>query len=149
MKTLLAIDPAAEDSVSDTGWALFNYSDTEPATLVDGGVIHGGFGGFCADEDFITFLRNSPDTVVCEQYKVFNHVADPSPLLIEGVVRFLRPDTVLQRSTGYKQLASDAVMKKLGMWSTTGHHQDFRASARHGLHYFMVNKHLPTLRRLK
>lgn len=149
MTQLLAIDPAAETTVSDTGWALFEVPDEAPAELMESGVIHGGFNGFCADTDFTTFLKNGPEIVVCEQYKVFNRAGDPSPMLIEGVVRYLRPDVVLQPSTGKNTLVSNEEMKHYGVYSTVGHHQDLRESVRHALVYLVKSKHLPTLRKLK
>ena len=137
---LLAIDPAAETSVSDTGWALLYYDEDAPATLLDSGVVHGGFTGFCG------WALPESDVTVCEHYVVFNRAGDPTPLLVEGVVRYLRPDVVLQPSSGYKTAVSDTVLKNLGLWSTKGHHADERSALRHGLWYLKRMRHTPTLK---
>ena len=142
MTTLLAIDPAAEREVSDTGWVLLEFDDDTPATKVDGGVVHGGFAGF------VQWTKHMPasDITVCEKYVVFNRAGDPSPLLIEGVVRYLRPDVVLQPSSGKNTAVPDKVLKRLGLWSTAGHHRDEREAARHGVWYLFKNRHKPTLK---
>ena len=136
---LLAIDPAAESPISDTGWALLYYDDTTPATLVDSGVVNGGFAGFCG------WVLPDSDVTVCERFVRFRSQADSTPQLIEGVVRYLRPNVVLQPSSGYKTAVSDAVLKNLGLWSTKGHHADERSALRHGLWYLKKIKHMPTL----
>lgn len=140
MTLLLSLDPAAEKAVSDTGWALLRYDDNTPATLVDGGVVHGGFNGFR------DWTMPDSDVTVCEHYVVFNRAGDPTPMLIEGVIRYLRPDTVLQPSSGYKTAVADEVLKRLGLWTTEGHHADMRSALRHGIWYLKKSKHLPTLR---
>lgn len=137
---LLAIDPAAENPVSDTGWALLYYDKNTPATLLDSGVVRGGFAGFCG------WVLPESDVTVCEHYVVFNRAGDPTPLMAEGVVRYLRPDVVLQPSSGYKTAVSDAVLKNLGLWSTKGHHADERSALRHGLWYLKRIRHMPTLK---
>lgn len=140
MTVLLSIDPAAERAVSDTGWALLEYDDNTPATLVDGGVVHGGF------EGFRTWTLPDSDVTVCEKYVKFRAEGDPTPLLIEGIVRYLRPDVVLQPSSGYKTAVPDRVLKTLGFWTTTGHHADQRSALRHAVMYLKKARHLPTLR---
>lgn len=140
MTRLLAIDPAAETAVSDTGWVLLEYTDNTPATLVDGGVVHGGFDGFCQ------WTLPDSDVTVCEHYVKFRAAGDPTPLLIEGVVRYLRPDVHLQPSSGYKTAVPDEVIKRLGLWTTEGHHADMRSALRHALWYLKSRLHTPTLR---
>lgn len=137
---LLSIDPAAEREISDTGWVLLRYDDNTPATLVDGGVVHGGF------EGFRTWNLPTSDVTVCEKYVVFNKAGDPSPMLIEGVVRYLRPDVVLQPSSGKNTAVGNDVLKRLGLYSTTGHHADEREAARHGVWYLKKARHVPTLK---
>lgn len=140
MTRLLSIDPAAERAVSDTGWALLEYTDDTPATLVDGGVVHGGF------EGFRQWTMPESDITVCEKYVKFRAQGDPTPLLIEGVVRYLRPDVRLQPSSGYKTAVPDEVIKRLGLWTTEGHHADMRSALRHALWYLKTTLHRPTLR---
>ena len=147
MTTLLAFDPAAERRVSDTGWAWGYFDDTTPFTLQGGGVIHGGFEGFCQ------WVREHKypvvDTTIVEHFIMFNRKADPTPLLVEGVIRFRWPDTVLQPSTGKNTLVSDDELKAYGLWDTIGHHRDFVEASRHALVYLVKQRHVPTLRKLK
>lgn len=147
MTLLLSLDPAAERAVSDTGWALLQYDDNTPATLVDGGVVHGGFNGFrdARTETVRSDHLANADIVVCEHYVVFNRAGDPTPMLIEGIIRDTRPDTVLQPSSGYKTAVPDAALKNLGLWTTEGHHADMRSALRHAVWFLKKNLHRPTL----
>lgn len=145
MTRILSIDPAAERSISDTGWAYGAFLDDEPLSIIDSGVIHGGFNGFTTNYQFLNQLITDADIVVCEHFVPWEPKADSTPLLIEGVVRYLRPDVVLQSSSGYKTAVPDRVLKVLGMWSTTGHHQDERSAIRHMLMYMKHLPHKPTL----
>lgn len=149
MPTLLAIDPATERAVSDTGWACATFDATQPFTLVDSGVTHGGFEGFCANFDFDR-LRET-DIVVCEKYIPYNNFGDPKPLLIEGVVRYLRPTVVLQPSSILSKngLVGPNTLKALGLYSTTGHHNDINSAVAHALCYVITLPHKPTLEMLR
>ena len=147
MTSLLAIDPSAERAVSCTGWAFGEFSETQPFTLLAKGAVEGGFKGFCASE--LIELIKAAGIVVCEHYVVYNKDGDPTPLLTEGVVRYLRPDTVLQPSSGKNTLVPDEALKRLGLWSTTGHHHDEREAVRHALVYLATSRHKPTLRALR
>lgn len=144
MPVLVAIDTPAERSVSDTGWFRGTFDDDQPLERLSSGVISGGFAGFVNGIESV--LRDA-DIVVCEHYVVFNRAGDPTPMLAEGVVRFLRPDVVLQRPTGYKTAVPDKVLKNMGFWSTTGHHADERSATRHALKYLYDKGHKPTLRK--
>jgi len=143
LTTLLAIDPAAARPVSSTGWAFCTYSDTEAFAVVQSGVVNGGFTGF-RDDPNIHRLLNAANTVVCEKYVPYK-AADPSPMMIEGIVSFVRPDTVFQPATGKNNLAPDVLLKALGLWSTSGHHRDELEARRHALVYLLKQEHLPTL----
>ena len=145
---LLSIDPSAESSTSDTGLAYGSFSSDKPYTLIESGNIHGGFNGFCEWLKDNTYVL-TVDIVVCEHYIVYNRAGDPTPLLTEGVIRYLRPDTVLQPSTGKNTLVSDDELKNYGLWSTSGHHHDEREAVRHSLVYLVKQRHLPTLMKLK
>lgn len=147
-KTLLAIDPAAERAVSSTGWAYGEFSDDTAFNLLASGTTDRGFAGFCADVNLHKLIR-AADVLVVEHYVVYNKNGDPTPLLAEGVVRFLRPDAVLQRSSGKNTLVPDAALKKLGLWSTAGHHHDEREAVRHALVYLVSDYHRPTLGALR
>lgn len=158
MTTILAIDPAAETPTSDTGWALALFSETEPFELLNSGVIHGGFEGFCRIHNELLEIRLlmsevglDPDRVVVENYIPYNSLGDSSPRLIEGVVRFLRPDAVLQPSSvlSEKGLVPDSLLKAMGLWSTLGHHNDEVSAIKHALHYVLASRHKPTLKAIR
>lgn len=140
MTTILAYDPAAERESSDTGWFLGEFSEDQPVSRIDSGVVHGGF------EGFRVWTKPEADIVVCERYVVFNRAGDPSPMLIEGVIRYLYPDVVLQPASGKNTAVSDTALKRLGLYSTKGHHHDEREATRHAVWRLKKLKHLPTLR---
>jgi len=157
MHSILAIDPCAERSVSDTGWAFGLWDDDMPLEFTAGGVISGGFDGFVAatqtvqEEDgwFYDDYLMAAGVVVCEHYVQYNKLGDATPLLTEGVVRYLRPDTVLQPSSGKNTLVSDTDLRRYGVYGTEGHHHDQREATRHALVYLAKQRHVPTLRKLK
>ena len=159
MTTLLAFDPAAETHVSDTGWAVVQYEDDSPPVLVESGVISGGFQGFlewsrsqtpelldagCCwlGGDMVFF-----DQVICEQWVDYGGYVDTSPRLIEGVIRYLWQDVVLQPSKALQMVTAND-LKALGWYTTEGHHRDSASSLRHILYYLRSIRHKPTLRLL-
>lgn len=148
LQTILALDPAAERSVSCTGWSYGTFSDDEAFSVVASGVITGGFKGFC-DDWAIKRLLNASNVIVCEKYIPFKKAGDPSPMKIEAVIQYVRPDTVLQPSTGKNTIVPDALLKALGLWTTTGHHHDEREATRHALVYLVKQKHPATLELVK
>lgn len=148
MTTILSLDPGAERAISDTGYCYGEFEDNKPFRVLDSGVVHGGFNGFISGLNGIDTLSNLifiADIVVCEQFISWEPRADSTPRLIEGVVRYLRPDVVLQPSSGYKTAVSDDVLKRLGLWTTEGHHADSRSATRHLIMYLKNNLHRPTL----
>lgn len=140
---LLAIDPAAERAVSDTGYVLLEYTDSTMPRVVEAGVIHGGFEGFVNQTEKLP----EADYVVCEKYVTYNKASDPSPLLIEGVVRYLYPMVVLQPSSALSMI-SEKDLKELGLYSSEGHHRDQNSALRHALYFLRKERHLPTLKAL-
>ena len=146
---VLAIDPGSSQAqVSHTGIVLLSGT-----TLLDSWAVDRGVTGFSAWARHQVSLRGGPpygvrnsqdkwedvDAVVCEKF-VDRQVmgADRSPLLVEGVVRFLWPDVVLQPASGYKSQMPDEVMEKLGFSSKSfggDHHKDRWSALRHGLLY--------------
>lgn len=144
LKTLLAIDPAAAREVSNSGWAFCTFSDEEPFAVVNSGIVTGGFPGF-RDDWAVKRLINAANVVVCEKYVPFQRAGDPSPMMIEGMVSFLRPDTVFQPSSGKNTVVPDKLLKALGLWSTAGHHHDEREAVRHALLYLIKQQHPATL----
>lgn len=163
MTTILAIDPAAARPVSCTGWAYAGFSDTQPFRLLGGGAIKGGFNGFV---DFLRLNRDSlspdrlhpafnvprPDVIVCEKYIPYNRSSDPTPLMVEAIVRYLEPDVVMQPSSILSKggLVPDERLKQLGLYSTEGHHRDRNSAVKHALYYVLAYLgHLPTLELLR
>ena len=150
MTVVLSIDPGSSNAkVSHTGIVLLDGTMLIDSWAVAGGLA--GFRGWCSNNaDFM--LQNQSavysntekefydlDVVVCEQF-VDRQVrgADRSPLLVEGAVRFLWPDVVLQPASGYKQGMPDSIMEELGFNSKSfggDHHADRWAALRHGLLY--------------
>lgn len=152
MTTLLAIDPCAERPVSNTGWAFGRFTDTEPFVLLDSGVVEGGFNGLCetlqwalgAIHPLRAALIRDASIVVVEHYIAYNKAGDISPVLAEGVVRYFRPDAVLQPSNALSYV-SDGMLKAQGIYSTEGHHRDVNSAVKHALAYLRNAGHRPTL----
>lgn len=162
MTTILAIDPAAERAVSDTGYCYGEFTDDMEFKVIDSGVIHGGFRGFeSAAHPYLPagmdFSLCDPlleaDIIVYEKFVTYNKVADPSQMLIEGVIRYIRPDAVGQPSSGKNTLVPNDFLKKKELWGTkgsgAGHHRDEVEAIRHAYYYLARNQHIPTLRELQ
>ena len=151
MTTVLAIDPASERSISDTGWAFGKFSKNTPLKITKSGVVRGGFDGFAHDTEIIDRITEA-DIVVCEKFVVWEPRADSTPRLIEGVVRFLRSDVVLQPASGKNSLVPDSFLKSKGLWGTkgsgAGHHRDRVEAIRHLYVFLVKQKHIPTLKEL-
>lgn len=152
MTSILAIDTPAEREVSCTGWAFGEYEPQTPFRLLDSGVIEGGFFGLAeevkdpySDDPLPPILLDEADLVLVEHYVPYNKAGDPTPLLAEGMVRFLRPDVVLQPSSALS-LVSEAQAKALyPEMRVQGHHKDSLSALRHLLAYLVKNRHKPTL----
>lgn len=153
MTTLLAIDPAADLSVSDTGFALCYYDEDTPLTVKESGIIEGGFRGFT---DVVNGkwgdILETVDEVVCENFISYNPYADHTPLKIIGVIQFLRPDAILQPASGKNTVVPNTALKDLGHWKTkgegAGHHRDEVEAIRHAYLHLAKQKHIPTLKKL-
>ena len=151
MNTLLSIDPAADQHNSDTGWVLGVYGEDTPFIVTDSGVIHNGFQGFIESVEeggYIWSFLIQADTVVCEDYVVFNSFGDPSPLKTIGVVQYLRPDVHLQVPAGKNTLVPNEFLKAKGLWESKAHHNDDREAARHAYYWLARTRHKPTLEEL-
>lgn len=150
---VLAIDPGSSKAqVSHTGIVFMNGTKLMDSWAVPHGI--DGFrewykaSGFYVHHDTPGICYpavHEPMTVVCEQF-VDRQVrgADRTPMLVEGAVRFLWPDVVLQSASGYKTAVPDDVLKALDLWKFPGkdHHDDRRAAARHAIR-FLKNRHDP------
>lgn len=148
-ETLLSIDPGGVGG--HTGIGLFKFDDSTPVTLVDSWAVPDQLDGFrewvSRDAEMYEDFTYA-DHVVCEKFVNRNIPgADLSPLLIEGVVRYLRPDVVLQPAASKNTIVPDAILKKMGLWfeRSGDHHADRREAARHALIYMRNIKHRPTL----
>ena len=145
---ILAFDPASENEVSHTGFAVIEVTDEDsPPVVVQSGTIPGGYQGFTdwthgEVGGFYQVFR--PSVVVCEKFVKYRLAADPSPLLIEGVIRYLWPNVQLQRSNE-KAIITDELLRKHGFWSPEGHHKDANAAIAHGLAYLVKSRHKGTL----
>lgn len=145
MNRLLCLDPGGAGG--DTGVVRLDFDETTAAHVAGSFVIHGGYEGFV--NEFGLFAGIHADHVVCEQFVNRNIAgADLTPLLIEGVVRFMFRDVVLQPASGKNTAVTDEAMKRAGFDKSLfkgDHHQDRWEALRHGLWYLKRHKHLPTL----
>lgn len=145
--SLLAIDPGGSGK-GETGIVLLEYSSTEPARMVDSWAVPGGLEGFSEWVDREKYLREA-DIVVCESFVNWGVPgADLTPILIEGVVRFVRRDTVLQGASGKNTAVPDSALENLGLLQVGrgDHHRDRTEAARHGIWFLKMNRHTPTVK---
>lgn len=139
---LLALDPG-----ETTGWSMWVFSDTQPLTEEDHGMIPGGLIGF------INWWRMRPDyllptEVVAESFVLDGRTAFPNvtPLRIEGALAALWNGLLTLQRNVFKRHAPDELLKELGYWwKGAGHDRD---SARHAIAYCITRKHMPTLMKL-
>ena len=161
----MSIDPGGLKK-GETGIALGSFTDTQPYELVETWAVPDNIDGFrewfyhtqhpyTTDQRALELLGNEGeptqgyvpvDIVVCEKW-VDRGIrgADRSPMLIEGAVRFLWPDAVMQPASGKNTAVSDLALKNLGVYTTGGHHHDIREATRHGVWYVKNQRHLPTI----
>lgn len=150
---MLVIDPGGAGK-GETGIVyLWLGMDGElPPEVLNSWAVPDGLEGFreWATSPAGHFPLNTVDFVVCETFVNRNIPgADLTPVLIEGAVRYLRPDTILQPAAGKNTAVPDEVLKRLGLYDlgTGDHHQDRREAARHAVWFLKKNKHLPTLKK--
>ena len=151
MTNLLAIDPGGKGG--DTGIVLLDFTETDPAVLVDSWAVEDDLDGFrrWVGETGDVFF-NKDVVVVCEEFVQRNIMgADLTPVLIEGAIRFMRHDTVLQPASGKNTAVPDRAMWSAGFnrdMFPSDHHADRWEALRHGLVYLKHQPNLPTLRAL-
>lgn len=139
---LLALDPGGT-----TGWSRWRVHEDEPIELINHGMLKGGYETFCELVSNTEFL-DEPEFIVSESFKIDGRTPSPdvTPLRIEGVLSYVRPDTEYQPNT-YKSLVPDQLLRDAGFWFPgDGHDRD---SARHALAWAFKNRHLPSLRKWK
>lgn len=144
--TLLGIDPGGTGK-GHTGVVLLGYSDTEPAHLVESWAVGGGLEGFLHWARETGLLQRQP-LVICETFVNRNIPGvDLTPVLVEGAVRTLCNDVILQPASGKNTAVPDDVLKRLGLYDigTGDHHADRREAARHVVRYLKNVQHMPTL----
>lgn len=143
MTTLLTLDPGGKGT-GETGIVLLEFSDTQPATLIESWAVPNALTGFLAWYDT---LHVEADIVVCEHFVNRNiRGADLTPCFIEGAVCAVYRGTILQGASGKNTAVSDTVLKRLGFWFKGDHHHDRNEAARHAIWYLKKQKHIPTLK---
>ena len=143
MTLILSIDPAGESG--ETGIVLGRYTESDPYTIEDYWALPAGVRPFrlwLADNPHIQRMSN----VLCEDFIMWNKVADPSPLKLIGAVQYVWPDVIL-RPAGRRSFITDDQMKLLGAYIAGGHHRDVTEAARHAVAWLVKDrKHGPTQR---
>lgn len=137
MSIILAIDPG-----ETTGYAVFEYTETDPATLFEYGEIPGGLQVFMEwwQQQSIKF-----DVLVAEDFILRGGVKLPNTTALR-ILGFLAPYApVLQPPAGRKKAVSDDVLKRLGMYLPGKQYRNAREAVRHGVWYLKRQQHLPTL----
>lgn len=148
MTTLLSIDPGGAGT-GHTGIVRLWYTPTEAPLLLESWAVPDGLDGWLAWHDEYRLEDHWIDLeVVCEHFVNRNVPgADLTPCFIEGSVRTVYRDVILQPAAGKNTAVPDTVLKRLGLYSFPGdHHHDRREAARHALWYLKKQKHIPTLK---
>lgn len=140
-RTVLGIDPGGVGG--HTGIVLL---DSDTLTLADSWAVSGELDGFLEWYD-TTGQHLQPDAVICEHFINRNiKGADLTPCFIEGAVRALWRDVVLQPASGKNSAIPDEALKRFGLYAFPGdHHHDRREAVRHVLWYLKSRYHRPTL----
>ena len=144
---ILSIDPGGAPPNGTTGIALVSVSG-EWITVERTWAVEGGHHGFCKwVREELYKVQPLIDYVVCEQFVKYKNVADTSPLLIEGVVRYLWPKAVLQPASGKNKTVPDSILKKYGWYNDNSHHHDVREAIRHAI-FWLKKQGLPAALKL-
>jgi hypothetical protein len=149
MNKILSIDPGGIGG--HTGVVVGSYDPSTPLKITFNEAIGGGFEGFYEwvhkDTHKRLFMPLNGSVVVCEHFSLRGHTADITPAFIEGGVRMLNPQTVLQNP-------SDAFGNKfitradLSIWSAPfekDHHKDQESALIHMLAFLVKRNHKPTV----
>ena len=147
--SVLAIDPGGSGK-GETGVVWLALHDEAPPHVFGSWAVPNGLEGFreWARSSMGYFPLHNADYVVCETFVNRNIPgADLTPILIEGAVRYVRPDTILQPAAGKNTAVPDKVLDRLGLLDIGkgDHHRDRREAARHAIWYLKKVQHMPTL----
>lgn len=163
MKDILVIDPGME-----TGFVFAEYDDDKPVEIKRAWQKQGGLDGIHNTLwDYDTHL--SVQTWVFEKFRTTPRVMradEVEALRIEGAVRLLRPDVVMQYngamllagtdhgSAGKNKTAADNVLRKLGLWHTgkmigAKDANDVNSAMKHLVAYLRGIGHAPTMEALR
>lgn len=140
MSYILAFDPGGT-----TGWALGEFSDTDPLIFHGGGQLIDGVEGFV---EFMFDIHEVTQEliIVSESFQLRPSVRNPdvTPLRIEGALTaILGPGVVQYQQPALKATVGDSKLKEHGFWIPGQRHQmDARI---HALAYLKKAKHMPTL----
>lgn len=144
MTSILSFDPAGKGG--DTGIVHLVVTDVTRPVLLNSWAVSDGFDGFCEWAYDIGSMLD-PDVCIVEHFVHFTDIKiESTPMLIEGVIRYLWPNTILSPASGKNTSVPDDVLKKLGMYFPGDHHRDRTEAARHAIRYLKQQKHIPTLR---
>lgn len=163
MKEILAIDPGME-----TGFVYAEYDDDKPINIISVSQVAGGLDG--AQGSLWTFDTQADiETWVFEKFRTTPRVFksdEVEALRIEGAVRLLRPDTVMQYngamllaggdhgSPSKNKTAADNVLRSMGLWHTgkmigAKDANDVNSAMKHLVAYLRGIGHEPTLEAIR
>lgn len=158
MNYVLSIDPG-----KTTGWAVGQYDEKTPYTVMDFGITHDGMDGFTTWwrrhtnrlEGWGFFGDYELITVVVEGFALSggnNFVANLDGVEIIGFLKGVVDYLVIQKRTD-KALVHDDILKRNGMWYTgkqVGHTdgRDVNDAVIHGIVYAIRQKNQPTMKYL-
>ena len=144
---ILGIDPGGTPPNGTTGISVWNINTNGKLRRIWNEAVEGGFDGFC--EWLHSEKPEECDYVICEKFVNYNKAADVSPLLIEGVVRYVWPNVILQPASGKNTAVPDRILKENGWYDDNSHHHDVREAGRHVLYWLKKQNHPAVLRLFK
>jgi len=143
---IVGIDPGGAPPNGTTGISLVQLTNKD--LLVEKQwAVENGYWGFCKWVHTEGHYLSEADYVICEKFVPYNKAADISPVLIEGVVGYLRPDTIFQPASGKNKAIPDSFLKNNDWYSDSSHHHDARESLRHVL-YWLKSQSNPVVMRM-
>ena len=143
---IVGIDPGGNPPNGTTGVCVVNV-DRNNVFVSQSFAVEGGYQGFCNWLRLNTHFITNADYVICEKFVPYNKAADITPVLIEGVVGYIRPDTVFQPASGKNKAIPDSFLKKQGWYEDHSHHHDARESLRHVL-FWLKKQNYPSIMEL-